>query len=62
VTPGPAMPELARTIADLTPLGAAAEAMSDAWFGDWPSPLHVAVLAGWSVLAGAAAARLFRWE
>jgi ABC-2 type transport system permease protein len=56
------MPELARTIADLTPLGAAAEAMSDAWFGDWPSPLHVAVLAGWSVLAGAAAARLFRWE
>lgn len=61
-TPGPTMPDLARTIADFTPTGAAVEAMSDAWFGDWPSLLHVGVLAGWAILASFTAARLFRWE
>lgn len=61
-TPGPSMPDAARAIADFTPIGAAAEAMSDAWAGDWPNPLYLAVMAGWAVLAGFVAARLFRWE
>ena len=61
-TPGAAMPDAARSIADFTPIGAASAAMADAWFGAWPTPLQVAVLAGWAVVASVAAARLFRWE
>lgn len=61
-TPGPTMPDAIRAIADFTPLGAAAEAISDAWFGDWPTLLHAGVLVGWTLLAGAAASRLFRWQ
>lgn len=61
-TPGEAMPDGARAIADLTPVGAAVEAMTDAWFGDWPSTLHLAVLVAWTAAATAAATRLFRWE
>jgi ABC-2 type transport system permease protein len=61
-TPGAAMPDAARSIADFTPIGAASEAMADAWSGAWPTPLHLAVLAGWAVVASVAATRLFRWE
>lgn len=61
-TPGPAMPDAIRAVADFSPVGAAAEAMTDAWFGDWPSLLHVAVMVGWAVVGGFVAAKLFRWE
>ena len=61
-TPGPAMPDAIRSVADFSPVGAAAEAMTDAWFGDWPSPLHLAVMVGWAVAGGFVAAKLFRWE
>ena len=61
-TPGPLMPALAQRIADFTPLGAASQAMQDAWAGDWPLPLHLAVMAGFALGCGALAARLFRWE
>lgn len=60
-TPGPLMPPLARAIGDYTPLGAASQAMQDAWAGDWPSPLHLAVMAALAVGFGVAAIRLFRW-
>jgi ABC-type multidrug transport system ATPase subunit len=62
VDPGATMPDAARYVADFTPIGAASEAIADAWSGAWPTPLHLAVLAGWAVVASAAAARLFRWE
>ncbi|HLT09410.1 MAG TPA: ABC transporter permease [Micromonosporaceae bacterium] len=61
-TPGPMMPDAARRIADFTPLGAASQAMQDAWSGDWPQPLHLAVMAVFTACAGAAAARFFRWH
>jgi ABC-2 type transport system permease protein len=61
-TPGPLMPDVAQRIADFTPLGAASAAMQDAWVGEWPAPLHVAVMAAFGVGLGALAARLFRWE
>lgn len=61
-TPGPLMPELAKRIADFTPLGAASAGMQDAWAGDWPTPLHLVVMAAFALGCGALAARLFRWE
>ena len=61
-TPGPLMPDAVRRVADFTPLGAASQAMQDAWAGGWPSPLHLAVLAVTALAFGTAASRLFRWE
>jgi ABC-2 type transport system permease protein len=56
------MPELLSRIGDLTPLGAFREAVRDAWVGTTPSALHLVALAAVAVIAGAAAAKLFRWE
>lgn len=61
-TPGDAMPDVLRTISDFTPIGAGVSAMSDAWNGDWPQPLHLVVLAAYLVGASLAAAKIFRWE
>jgi ABC-2 type transport system permease protein len=61
-TPGPLMPAAVRAVADYTPLGAASQAMQAAWRGGWPHPLHLAVMAGITVLCGGTAARWFRWE
>lgn len=61
-TPGPAMPDGLRRVSDFTPLGAASQAMQDSWSGTFPSALHLAVMMGYVLVAGALAARLFRWE
>jgi ABC-2 type transport system permease protein len=61
-TPGEAMPEVVRRIADYTPLGAASQAMQDSWDGAWPSALHLVVMAATAVVLVAAAVRWFRWE
>jgi ABC-2 type transport system permease protein len=61
-TPGPTMPEVVRRVADFTPLGAASQAMQDAWAGGWPRPLHLAVMAVIAAGLGVAAAKSFRWE
>jgi ABC-2 type transport system permease protein len=45
-----------------TPSGAAAEALTSASHGQWPSWLQLVTLAGYAVVAIVAAARLFRWE
>jgi len=50
------------TISDFTPLGAGVASLQDAAAGSWPQLLHVAVMLGWTVLAGALAAKFFRWE
>ncbi|MFJ3666503.1 ABC transporter permease [Streptomyces sp. NPDC090106] len=56
------MPDgLARAVG-YTPFGAAARALNEAAAGDWPGWGHVGVLAVWTVLLTAAAARWFRWE
>lgn len=60
--PREAMPEVLRRIGDFTPLGAGVQALQDATAGAWPRPLHLAVLAAFAVVAGVAAAKLFRWE
>ncbi|GAA2515610.1 ABC transporter permease [Winogradskya humida] len=60
--PREAMSGTLRTISDLTPLGAGVQSLQDATAGQWPQPLHLAVLLAWTVVAGGLAARYFRWE
>ncbi|MEU6480486.1 ABC transporter permease [Streptomyces sp. NPDC047017] len=60
--PVQAMPHLLARITGYTPFGAAAQALGQAAAGHWPGWTHLAVLAAWTVLLTAAAARWFRWE
>ncbi len=61
-TPGPLMPDAVRRVADYTPLGAASQAMQDAWAGGSVRLLHVIVMVAITGLFGAIAAKSFRWE
>lgn len=60
--PREAMPDLMRRISDVSPGGAAVDALQRAWFEGAPSASSLLVLAVCAVLASAVAARLFRWE
>lgn len=60
--PRASMPEVLRRISDFTPLGAGVQALGDAAAGSWPKLLHVGVMLIWTIAAGSAAARFFRWE
>lgn len=61
-TPGPLMPDAVERVAIFTPLGAAAQAMNDAWFETGMPWLAFAVMAGWAVVVFLIAARTFKWE
>ena len=56
------MPAWLSRVGDLSPLGAFREAVQDAWVGTTPDPVHLVALAVVTVVAGTAAAKLFRWE
>jgi ABC-2 type transport system permease protein len=56
------MPDLLSRVGDVSPLGAFREAVQDAWVGTTPDPVHLVALAVVTVVAGVAAAKLFRWE
>jgi ABC-2 type transport system permease protein len=56
------MPDVLRRISDFTPLGAGVRTLQDATAGHWPQLLSVAVMLGWTIVAGGLAARYFRWE
>ncbi|MFC7388318.1 ABC transporter permease [Sphaerisporangium rhizosphaerae] len=56
------MPETLVRFSDFTPTGAFGQVLRDAWAGAAPQPLHLAVLAAWTLAAGAFAVRFFRWE
>ncbi|MEW2389645.1 ABC transporter permease [Streptomyces venezuelae] len=60
--PVQAMPDTLARIVEFAPLGAAAQALSEAAAGDWPGWSHLGVLALWTVLLSAGASRWFRWE
>lgn len=60
--PVQAMPGLLRSIVEVTPMGAGAQALDTAALGAFPDLVDVAVVAGWSVLFVALAVRCFRWE
>ena len=61
-TPGPPMPDVVRKIADFTRWAPRPRPVQDAWAGSWPTLLHLAVMAAFTVVLGGAAARCFRWE
>jgi ABC-2 type transport system permease protein len=56
------MPHTLARVVQLTPFGAAARALGEAAAGHWPGWTHLGVLALWTVLLTAGAARWFRWE
>lgn len=60
-TPGPAMPGVVGEIAAYTPLGAASQAMTEAWFGTGVPVLQLVAMVAWVVVLYPLAARLFRW-
>ncbi len=60
--PIPVMPSALRHLSHATPLGAAVQALQDAWLGHWPHLLQLGTMAAYLVVCGVAAARLFRWE
>jgi ABC-2 type transport system permease protein len=60
--PREAMPTMMRQISDLSPTGAAVDALQHAWFGAGPSTSSLLVLAVSAVVFGATAAVAFRWE
>ena len=51
-----------RRVGDDTPLGAAVAALQHSMAGQWPSATGLAFLAGYAVVFGLLAWRLFRWE
>lgn len=61
-TPGPLMPDTLSTISTFTPLGAASQAMSTAWFGEGVPLLQLLVLGGYSVVLFTLASRVFKWS
>ncbi|MEV6756259.1 ABC transporter permease [Streptomyces sp. NPDC051214] len=60
--PVQAMPDALARIVEITPLGAASQALGEAAAGDWPGWVHLGVLALWTVALTAGASRWFRWE
>ncbi|GGZ26482.1 ABC transporter permease [Streptomyces poonensis] len=60
--PVQAMPDVLARIVEVTPFGAAAQALSEATAGDWPAWSHLGVLTLWTVVLTGAAVRWFRWQ
>ncbi len=60
--PRASMDSVLRTISDYSPLGAGVRALQASTDGHWPPAAALLVLAGYAIVCGAAAARLFRWE
>ncbi|MFG1926085.1 ABC transporter permease [Cryptosporangium sp. NPDC048952] len=56
------MPGWLRTISELTPLGAASQALADSIDGDFPAVKSLLVLAAYAVVLIGLAVRSFRWE
>jgi ABC-2 type transport system permease protein len=51
-----------RQIGNVIPLGAALHAVRDSWMGLDPRLEYLGIMAAWTLVAGAVAARFFRWE
>lgn len=60
--PVQAMPDTLQRIVQVTPFGAASQALDAATSGGWPGWAALGAMALWTVLLTATAARWFRWE
>ncbi len=60
--PRAAMPEGLRRLSDLTPAGAAVQALTDTWLGHAPSSSSLLVMAAFALGFGLLATIFFRWE
>ena len=60
--PRETMPDGLRAVSDLSPAGAAVQAMKDAWFGATPDAGSLVVMAVIAVGAGLLAVRFLRWD
>jgi ABC-2 type transport system permease protein len=60
--PRETMPDGLRAVSDLSPAGAAVQAMKDAWFGATPDAGSLLVMALVAVAAGLLAVRFLRWD
>ena len=56
------MSPVMRQIGNFTPLGSALHAVRDSWMGLAPRAQYLGIMAAYAVIAGALAARFFRWE
>jgi ABC-2 type transport system permease protein len=56
------MSPVMRQIGNFTPLGAALHAVRDSWMGADPRLEYLGIMAAYVVIAGALAARFFRWQ
>jgi ABC-2 type transport system permease protein len=56
------MPAWIQDISNYTPLGAAVQAISDSWVGQFPPAQPLLVLAVYALVFGFLAKRFFRWE
>jgi len=61
-TPGPVMPDAVAAIGRFTPLGAAGQAMNEAWFGTGVPAFQLVVMAAWVLVLYPVAAKVFRWS
>ncbi|MEW2485407.1 ABC transporter permease [Streptomyces sp. NPDC048411] len=60
--PVQSMPDTLRRIVEVTPFGAASQALDRAASGGWPGWVQLGVMALWAALVTGLATRLFRWE
>ncbi|HLH99994.1 MAG TPA: ABC transporter permease [Acidimicrobiales bacterium] len=51
-----------RTISDYSPLGAGVRAVQASIGGQWPAAAALLVMVGYTIVCGAIAVRMFRWE
>lgn len=61
-TPGPVMPDAVAAIGRFTPLGAAGQAMNEAWFGTGVPAFELVATAVWVAVLYPVAAKVFRWS
>ncbi|MEU6248521.1 ABC transporter permease [Glycomyces sp. NPDC047010] len=62
IQPAAQMPASLARIGEYTPLGAFRTGLGQAWAGQAPEPLPLVLLAAYTLIISAVAARAFRWE
>lgn len=59
--PAGLMPDVLARVASVVPLGAAAQALTEGWYGEGVPALQLVVMATWTAVLVPTAAKVFRW-